>query len=157
MRHSLLVAATFMLATTSSSWAQDATEGVPNIKQPDQENVQAQHRDTMEDIRQYSAEQKEQAMQAARNGLDRLDARIDDASDSINDGWKELSQETRLKKQQALANLKEQRAELQADYQRLQDASADNWDAAKVRFGNAWDATRQAWRELTAPTPAQDQ
>lgn len=151
MRHSLLVAAAFMLATTTSSWAQDTTEGTPHVKQPDQENMAAQSRDTLDDVRDYSAEQKDEAVRAARHGLDRLDARIEEMSTRIDASWKQLSQQTRLKKQQALSNLKEQRAELEADYQRLQAASADNWDAAKARFGEAWEATKQAWRELTEP------
>jgi DNA repair exonuclease SbcCD ATPase subunit len=151
MRHPLLVAAAFMLATTASSWAQDTSEGTPHVKQPDQENVAARNRDTLDDIRDYSAEQKDEAVRAARHGLDQLDARIEEMSTHIDASWKQLSQQTRLKKQQALGNLKEQRAELETDYQRLQAASADNWEAAKTRFGDAWQATKQAWRALTEP------
>lgn len=151
MRHSLLVATAFMLATTASSWAQETNEGVPHVKQPDQENVATENRGSMEDIRHYSAAQKEDALRAARSGLDRLDTRIEQMSASIDKGWKNLSQETRLKKQKGLSNLKAERAKLQEDYERLQAASADNWDAAKIRFNNAWQSTKQAWRELTAP------
>ena len=73
MRPSYLLAAALMLATAANSWAQDATDGVPNIKQPDQENIQAQMRDTWETIKQFSADQKDQALAALRHAMDALD------------------------------------------------------------------------------------
>lgn len=153
MRHSLLLAATLMMVTTATSWAQSSTEGTPNIKQPEHENVSAQMRDTWEAFKNFSVEQKNEAVEVARRALENLDEEIDDAEKEIDQGWQNLSQEARLEKQETLSELKDERGELQAEYQELQAASADNWEEAKRRFGSAWQSTQQAWRDLTAPNP----
>ncbi|MFP1677162.1 hypothetical protein ACLD02_00615 [Alloalcanivorax sp. C16-2] len=156
MRPSYLLATALMLATTANSWAQDATDGVPNIKQPDQENIQTQMRDTWETIKQFSADQKDQALAALRHAMDALDEDIDQASERIDENWQDMSQDARLKKQEALSELKEQRETLQTRYQQLEASSGDNWEAAKARFGGAWESTKDAWSKLTAPDPEQD-
>ena len=155
-RPSLLLAAALMMANTASSWARDATEGVPNVKQPDHENVQAQMRDTWEAIKQFSVEQKDQALAALRQAMDALDEDIDNASANIEKNWQDMSQDARLRKQEALSEMKDQREELGDRYQDLKAASADNWEAAKARFGGAWSKTKDAWAELTAPEPSAD-
>lgn len=157
MRPSYLLATALMLATTANSWAQGTTEGVPTIKQPDQENIETQMRDTWETIKQFSADQKEQALAALRHALDGLDEDIDQASEQIDDNWQDMSQDARLKKQEALSELKEQRETLQARYQQLEASLEDNWEAAKARFGGAWESTKDAWSQLTAPDPKQNQ
>ncbi|KAF0805746.1 hypothetical protein A6D6_02007 [Alcanivorax xiamenensis] len=157
MRHSLLMAATLMVATTSLSWAQsDTTEGVPNVKQPDQENVQAQLNDTWQEIRNYGVEQKERALEAARQGLDMLDENIDELQKDMDEGWDTLSEQARANKEQALENLKKQREELGKEYSELQEATRGNWEAAKSRFGQAWEAAKDGWRELTRPAEKSD-
>ncbi|MCC4307581.1 hypothetical protein LL252_03265 [Alcanivorax marinus] len=152
-RPSLLLAAALMMATTASSWAQDATEGVPNVKQPEQENIQAQMRDTWEAIKQFSVEQKDQALAALSQAMTALDEDIDHARANIDENWQDMSQEARLQKQEALADMKDKREDLGEQYQELKAASADNWEVAKARFGGAWEETKDAWAELTAPQP----
>ncbi|MBU86279.1 hypothetical protein [Alcanivorax sp.] len=149
MTHRLLAAAALMLVTTSISWAN--TEGVPNVKTPDPEKVTAQMEDTLEEIQAFTVEQKNDAMRAARHALDDLDRQITLLQSEIDSRWQGLSQQARLDKQSAMATLKEQRAELESRYQALQQASADNWEAAKVKFSRGWDAVKQSWQALNAP------
>ena len=115
MRQSLLLAATLMMVTTATSWAQSTTEGTPNIKQPDQENVSAQMRDTWEAFKNFSVEQKNEAVEMARRALANLDEEIDEAQKEIDRGWQNLSQEARLEKQETLSELKDERSELQGE------------------------------------------
>ena len=49
-----------------------------------------------------------------------------------------------------------QQAQLETRYQALQNASEDNWDAAKVKFQQSWEAAKQGWQSLTAPAPEQE-
>lgn len=152
MRKPFLAAAALMLATTANVWAQPGTtEGTPTVKQPDTTSMQIRARETMQDIKQYSAAQKDQALAKAREGMASLDRRIDQAQTNINEGWKDMSQDARLKKQTALGNLKDDREALQAQYEALKAASADSWEQAKGRFGDAWDSTTRAWHQLTTP------
>ena len=149
MTHRLLAAAAFMLVTTATSWAD--TQGVPNVKTPDPDKVAVQMEDTLEDIQEFTVEQKYDAMRTARHALDDLDRQITLLQSEIDSGWKELSQQARLDKQSAMAALKEQRAELETRYQALQQAGADNWEAAKVKFSQGWEAAKQSWQALNAP------
>lgn len=149
MTHRLLAAAALMLVTTSISWAN--TEGVPNVKTPDPEKVATQMEATMEDIREFTVEQKNDAMRTARHALDELDQQITLLQSEIDSRWQDLSQQARLDKQSAMATLKEQRAELEVRYQALQQAGADNWEAAKAKFSQGWEAVKQTWQALNAP------
>ena len=45
MTHRLLAAATLMLVTTATAWAE--TEGVPNVKTPEPEKVETQMEETL--------------------------------------------------------------------------------------------------------------
>ncbi|BAP12893.1 hypothetical protein AS19_00420 [Alcanivorax sp. NBRC 101098] len=155
MTHRLLAAATLMLVTTATAWAE--TEGVPNVKTPEPEKIETQIEETLADIQSYSVEQKNQAMRVARHAIDDLNQQVTLLQGDINSQWKELSQEARLHKQDALASLKEQQADLESHYQALQNASEDNWEAAKVKFQRSWEAAKQGWQSLTAPSPAQDE
>lgn len=149
MTHRLLAAAAFMLVTTSLSWAD--TQGVPNVKTPDPDKVSTQMEENLEDIQEFTVEQKNDAMRTARHALDDLDQQITLLQSEIDSRWQDLSQQARLDKQSAMATLKEQRAELETRYQALQQAGADNWDAAKVKFAQGWEAVKQSWKELNAP------
>ena len=149
MTHRLLAAAAFMLVTTSLSWAD--TEGVPNVKTPDPDKVSTQMDENLEDIQEFTVEQKNDAMRTARHALDDLDRQITLLQSEIDSRWQGLSQQARLDKQSAMATLKEQRAELESRYQALQQAGADNWDAAKVKFSQGWEAIKESWQALNAP------
>ena len=154
MTHRLLAAATLMLVTTATAWAE--TEGVPNVKTPEPEKVETQMEETLDDIQSYSVEQKNEAMRVARHAIDDLDQQITLLQGDINSQWRDLSQDARLHKQDALTALKEQQAQLETRYQALQNASEDNWDAAKVKFQQSWEAAKQGWQSLTAPAPEQE-
>ena len=154
MTHRLLAAATLMLVTTATAWAE--TEGVPNVKTPEPEKVEAQMEDTLDDIQNYSVEQKNQAMRVARHAIDDLNQQITLLQGDINSQWRDLSQDARLQKQEALTALKEQQAQLETRYKALQNASEDNWDAAKVKFQQSCEAAKQGWQSLTAPAPEQE-
>lgn len=148
MTHRLLAAAAFMLVTTSLSWAD--TEGVPNVKTPDPDKVSTQMEENLEDIQEFTVEQKNDAMRTARHALDDLDQQITLLQSEIDSRWQGLSQQARLDKQSAMAALKEHRAELESRYRELQRASADNWDAAKVKFSQGWEAVKKSWQALNA-------
>ena len=154
MTHRILAAATLMLVTTASAWAE--TEGVPNVKTPEPEKVETQMEETLDDIQNYSVEQKNEAMRVARHAIDDLNQQITLLQGDINSQWRDLSQDARLHKQEALASLKEQQTQLETRYQALQNASEDNWDVAKVKFQQSWEAAKQGWQSLTAPAPEQE-
>lgn len=149
MAHRILAAATLMLVTTAASWAD--TEGMPNVKTPEPEKVEAQFEETLEDIQDYSIEQKNKAMQAARHGLDDLDREITRLQGDIDRQWRELSQEARLEKQEALSALKQRQEKLEDQYDALQSAGAENWERAKSRFQESWQSAQEGWQRLVAP------
>ena len=106
--------------------------------------------ESMEDIREYSVEQKNEAMQVARHALDELQQQMTLLQADIDSRWQELSQDARLQKQEALSALKQEQKELETRYQSMQEAGKENWDAAKQQFQESWAAAKQNWRALTA-------
>ena len=142
MTHRLLAAATLMLVTTATAWAE--TEGVPNVKTPEPEKVETQMEETLDDIQNYSVEQKNQAMRVARHAIDDLNQQITLLQGDINSQWRDLSQDARLQKQEALTALKEQQAQLETyEYtggaHGLPSVQYFHWDLAKqqsVKLGD---------------------
>ena len=147
MTHKFLVAATLMMVTTAAAWA-DSTEGVPNVKTPAPEKVEVQAEATLEDIREFSVEQKNEAMRTARHALDDLDQQMNLLQSEVDSQWRELSQDARLSKQEALSALKQEQKALEAHYRSMQEAGKDNWQSVQDRFQQSWDAARRNWKTL---------
>ncbi|MDX1803526.1 MAG: hypothetical protein R3292_05555 [Alcanivorax sp.] len=147
MGHRLLAATAVMLMTTAAAWAEP--EVAPSARPNDPDRVEARMEDRLEDVRNYSVEQKDQAMQAARRALDELDGHIRSLQESVDRNLHTLSRESRQRREEGLAGLKIQQQKLQARYHDLQAATANNWDAAKQHFSESWQAAKKGWRALT--------
>ena len=147
MTHKFLAAATLMMVTTAAAWA-DSTEGMPNVKTPEPEKVEVQVESTLDDIRQFSVEQKNEAMRAARHALDDLEQQMTLLQSEMDSQWRDLSQDARLGKQEAMSALKQEQKELEAHYRSMQDAGEDNWQAVQERFQQSWGAAKANWQAL---------
>lgn len=147
MTHKFLAAATLMMVTTAAAWA-DSTQGVPHVKSPEPEKMEMQLESTLEDIGDFSEEQKNEAMRTARHALDDLEQRMNLVQGEIDSQWRDLSQDARLGKQEALSALKQEQQELEAAYRAMQDAGEENWKAAQQQFQESWLAAKRNWQSL---------
>ena len=97
----------------------------------------------------YNYSQKDEFVADARTDLDKLDQWISHLSDKV----ASASDADKAGLQQQLQDLKAKRADLDQKYDKVRDATQDDWDNAKAAFEtsftNVADAIRSAWHSLS--------
>ncbi len=108
--------------------------------------------ESAEAIREYSAEQRDEAVQAAKETLARLDARIEAMQAKLDENWDEMDQAARQRSSDALKALKRQRTEVAEWYGGMKHSSAEAWEDVKKGFVDSYrslgDAFGKAWDEF---------
>ncbi|WP_050929981.1 hypothetical protein [Aestuariivita boseongensis] len=90
--------------------------------------------DVYEALADYTAEQRDEAISAARSGLEVADNAIERRAEALRNGWAEMSEDARETARAELADLREARMELAEQLGALQTASSDAWNAVKDGF-----------------------
>ena len=129
-----LASAAPALATESS----DATS---------REKMNQEVSEAVEAIKSYSIEQKDAALKDAREMMDKLDARMEELEDSMQDNWAELSESARAKTNESLRALRKQRNELSEWYGSLAQSSEEAWEDVKDGFSQAYAVVRENWQD----------
>jgi len=75
----------------------------------------------------YSAEQRDKALEAASESLARLDERIARLREELQENWDAMSRESRETTREQLEALEKQRAQVADWYDRLRSSSASAW------------------------------
>lgn len=96
-------------------------------------------------ISDYSADQKDKAVEKGEQIVDNLDRAIADLGEQAS----EAKGEAKVALEKRMAELKDLREESATRLEGLRESTADRWDAAKAAFGDAVDAFRKRWREAT--------
>ncbi|MCZ4279700.1 hypothetical protein O4H49_02845 [Kiloniella laminariae] len=111
------------------------------------EQVQQDAAELMESIKGYSAEQRDEALADAQEGLDSLDREIDALETRIDKNWDEMDQAAREQARESLRALRKQRTELAQWYGEWKNSSADAWDEVKKGFSEAYQSLSDSWGE----------
>lgn len=114
---------------------------------PSFEQVKKETRDLLHTIASYSAEKKNEAVQSAKEGLDRLDRRIDSLQAWIDEHWSQMSEATRQQARETLDTLRRQRVEAAEWYGRMKASSADAWEQVKQGFSKSYKALADTWEK----------
>lgn len=114
------------------------------------ENVQQETNEMLNKISSYSAEQKDEALDAAEDALASIDENIDEVQNYIDEKGSELSADTQEQYNEMVSDLRDQRSELQQEYRDLAAASAENWQDAKSGFTDAFRSVQQAWDDAVS-------
>ncbi len=96
-------------------------------------------------IADYSADQKDQAVEKGEQIVANLDRAIEDLGEEARDA----TGEARESLDRRMIELRELRATSADRLDGLRDSTAEHWDATKAAFGDAVDAFRKRWREAT--------
>lgn len=118
--------------------------------------VKAQVADAARAIRDYSAEQSDQALQKVKTALDDLDARIDRMEEDLRTRWDRMDQAAREKANQTLQRLRRQRNTVAEWYGGLKHSSADAWDQMKTGFSQAFEKLKTSWEEAEKEFTSKD-
>jgi len=111
------------------------------------EEVKKETQDLLQTIGSYTADRKDEAVQKAKEGLGRLDKRIDSLEASIDQNWNKMNEAARKEARENLRALRKQRNQVAEWYGSMKTSSADAWNHMKKGFSDAYKALVDAWEK----------
>lgn len=149
-----LLLATFLLSFAAtdvvSAPAQNSSSSATD--KPGEE-LKKEWSEAIEALKQYSVEQRDQAMKQAEQTLNAMDRRIEQLESRSESNWEQLNKQMRQQRESTLRTLRQQRNELAEWYGGMQHSSDDAWEEVKQGFiksyGILGDSFADAWSELT--------
>jgi len=133
----LIVAVTFGLSLTSCSQSDDSDTTA--------QDVEVEAREFISTLGQYSANQRDEAIDKARQALENGDSQISELEERIDRNWDSMSEETRQQARDNLSRLRERRGELGEWYDDFKGSSAGSWDGVKEGFTDAYQKMSDSW------------
>lgn len=128
-----------LLMTIAFGCVQAATD------KPTMDDVKKEVAEAAAVIKQYSADQRDQALARAKAVVDNLDAKIDRLKASIAKRWGRMDSSARRKAQTALDDLERRRERTAKSYEALKHSSAGAWEHVKQGFSASYADLREAW------------
>lgn len=109
-------------------------------------------------IRTYSIERRKDAMERARKAAQELDQGAAELQDQLDRGWDRMSETTRTRARETMADLRQRRRDLAEWYGGMKHGSAEAWTEVKDGFVHSYhdlaDALKKARAEIDRDTPA---
>ena len=137
-----IILSTLLITVSSISFAAQSADDKTTSKE-----VKSETKEAIETIKNYSIEQKDEAVKAVGTALDDLDARIDRIQTRVEDKWDKMDQASREKYNETLKALRKKRNELSEWYGGMKQSSANAWDHVKDGFVNGYEAMAKAFDE----------
>ncbi|WP_027361392.1 hypothetical protein [Halodesulfovibrio aestuarii] len=109
--------------------------------------VKKETHELLQTIGSYSADKKDEAVQKAKVGLEKLDKRIDALETKIDKNWGKMDEEARKKVRENLRYLRKKRNYVAEWYGSMKNSSAGAWDHMKKGFSDAYKALEEAWEK----------
>ena len=129
-----------LLAGAPMSFAADGTGDKTTGKDVMQKIDESAHA-----IKNYSADQRDEALKSAKSVLADADARIDHFENEMSRNWDKMSASARKHAQETMKTLRRQRQDLSQSYGELKRGSANAWDEVKGGFAKSYDALRDSF------------
>lgn len=111
------------------------------------QDVKKETKELINTLQQYTAEQREQAVEETKQALKKLDVRIDELETRVDNNWDKMTQAARQKARDNLKALRQQRNELAEWYGSLKISSAEAWEQMKKGFADAYQSMSNAWEK----------
>jgi hypothetical protein len=111
--------------------------GTKDVKEKVTEAAQA--------IKNYSVDQRDEAVKKAKAALDDLDARLDGMESQLNKKWDQMDQSARKKARATLTALRKQRNEAAEWYGALKHGSSNAWEDVKKGFLKSYQELRDTF------------
>lgn len=128
------------LATATIGLASQHEDEKTTSGEVKQETAEAYHT-----IVDYSVDQRDEAINAARNQLDKFDAKIETMQNRLDESWHKMTRAAQQKQQAALKTLRAKRNEVAEWYGGLRHSSADAWDKVKMGFSDSYNRLEMAF------------
>lgn len=140
----IVLAALSVLATPAAAQEEEEAPGTTPAE------VRQEIADAMEAVSEYSAQERDEALERARDGLDRLDAEIARREQALRENWAGMSDTAREEARSRLEELRAARNRLGERYGALQAGARDAWGALRDGFSDAWGEVSEAWSDSDA-------
>ncbi|MCR9112056.1 MAG: hypothetical protein NXH84_02215 [Rhodobacteraceae bacterium] len=114
------------------------------------EDVQKEFSETFDTISEYTAQEREDALAAIDETLQRLDGRIEETEAAIRDQWSEMSQATREQTAATLKTLRERRNRLSEAVGALSQGAGNAWGDLMAGVRNGWNDLERAWGDAAS-------
>jgi pyruvate/2-oxoacid:ferredoxin oxidoreductase beta subunit len=98
-------------------------------------------------IGEYSVEQKDAAVEKAKEMMDSLDDRIHKLEGEMEANWDDMKQSSREKYSNTMKELRQKRNDLAEWYGSLKHSSKDAWNEVQDGFAKSYDALAQSWED----------
>ncbi len=98
-------------------------------------------------IGEYSAEQRDAAVEKAQEVMGYLDKRIDEMEHKLYENWADLKASTREEYRQSLRAMRSQRNELSQWYGSMQHSTKETWKDVKQGFADTYDNLVESWQK----------
>lgn len=135
-----------ILGVTSSCYAQTENDNTSDTN-TSLEEVKKEGQDLLQTISSYTADKRDEAVKKAKDGLDKLDKRIDSLESRIDKKWDKMNEATRKKTRENLRDLRKQRNQVAEWYGSMKASSADAWEHMKKGFSDAYKVLEDAWEK----------
>ena len=126
---SLMFITVIFFAIGSVSFAAQTSTNETSTK-----DVKEKVADASQAIKNYSVNQRDEAVKKAKAALDDIDLRIDSMESQINKKWRQMDQSSRKKSRDTLTALRKQRNEVAEWYGGLKHSSSNAWEDVKKGF-----------------------
>ena len=137
----VIVTAAFWAMTCAALAAQTATN------QTTAADVKKKVAEAAEAIKNYSVDQRDEALKKAKMALDELDAGIDRMESQLNQQWDRMDQSARKQATATLKTLRKQRNEVAEWYGGLEHSSSNAWEDVKKGFIRSYGELREAFEK----------
>jgi ElaB/YqjD/DUF883 family membrane-anchored ribosome-binding protein len=111
------------------------------------EEVQKETQDLLQTIGSYTVDQKDEAMQQAREGLDEFDERVDTLEYRVGKNWDKMSKAAREETRENLKELRKERNQVAEWYGSMKTSSVDAWVHMKKGFSDAYKVMQTSWEK----------
>jgi hypothetical protein len=101
--------------------------------------------ETSRAIKDYTVEQRDEAIKNAKTGLDDLDRRIGRMERKVDRDWDRMDESARKKARATLNALRRQRDEVAEWYGGLKHGSAEAWEEVKSGFVKSYEALKESF------------
>jgi len=96
-------------------------------------------------IKDYTVQQRDEAIKQAKAALDDLDARIRRMERKVDNDWDRMDQAARKKARATLNALRRERNEAAEWYGGLKHSSAESWEQVKAGFVKSYEVLKQSF------------
>lgn len=111
------------------------------------EEVKKETQEMLQTIGSYTADKRDEAAQIAKDGLNKLDKRIEALETRIDENWNKMNDEARKKARENLKNLRKQRNKVAEWYGSMKTSSANAWKHMRKGFSESYKALEDAWEK----------